>query len=290
MILSMTGYGRVKKNHNDHNITVEIKSLNGKSSDVRCKLPSFLKEKELIIRKTVLDHAVRGKMEVNIEVQLPSGSEAAEINKTLFAKYYSELSELANDLGENQTNLFASILRLPQVLESAEQNLTDDVWKEIQNCIQEALEKLKDFRSSEGEVMYSDFTEKVTSIQSWLDEIPKYEEERLENLRTRLNKQLNEMAKELVDQNRFEQEVIYYIEKLDINEEKVRLAQHCKYFIEVLNSNASEVGKKLSFIAQEMGREINTIGSKAQNKNLQRIVVNMKDDLEKIKEQLANIV
>lgn len=292
MILSMTGYGKGRATCGDATYSVELKSLNGKTSDVRCRIPNNFKEKELALRQMVLDHAHRGKFDLLLEVDSEDGDGEYAINTAAFKKYYKDLTALRDELDLNQDIDFVqAILRIPNVIWTKTEALEDDVWQAVLSAVQEAMDSLRNFRIVEGEVMHDDLQEKVKEIQDQLKETVPYETERIDNLKERFRRNLDDFLKnDKLDHNRYEQEIIYYLEKLDINEEKVRLAQHCDYFLKVLESEDLQVGKKLSFIAQEMGREINTLGAKAQEKNIQRIVVNMKDALEKIKEQLSNIV
>lgn len=290
MILSMTGYGKSKASYNDTHYNIEIKSLNGKTSDVRCRIPNDFKSKEIAIRQLVLDHAHRGKFDLLLESV--DGEADFTINKKAFKQYYHDLTSLKSELNiDYQTDIVQSILRIPNVVWSKSTSVTDEEWDIINNAITEALDNLEAFRVQEGVVMYEDLQKRTNIIQSLLNDITPHEQSRIEALKNRFQRNLEDFMKsDQFDRNRYEQEIIYYLEKLDINEERVRLNQHCNYFLEVLQSDHVEVGKKLGFIAQEMGREINTLGAKAQDKNIQKIVVNMKDQLEKIKEQLANIV
>jgi len=263
MILSMTGFGKAQGSFGSKKINIEVKSLNGKTTDIRFKLSNSYREKEVFLRNIIMDHAKRGKLEFSIQVQ--AGSEEVQLNKELFVKYLEALA----DEGE----------------------LSDEEWEVLQAITKQALDKLKEFRREEGVAMYDDLSTRVGNISRLLDEVIPYEKERVDALRTRMQKHLDDfMGKENVDKNRYEQEVIFYMEKLDINEEKVRLAQHCTFFQSELDSDKEDSGRKLAFIAQEMGREINTLGAKAQHSEIQKCVVQMKDELEKIKEQLANIV
>lgn len=291
MILSMTGFGQATGEYLDKRIRVEVKSLNGKTSDIRCRVPSSYKEKEISLRKYVIDNAYRGKFDFILTVESEKGDDEYGLNKALFRKYYKELKELQQELGFDGGDMLQSILRIPNVVGSATEELEADEWEVVLQTTQEAIAALNNFRAEEGTAAERDLREASQNISSLLSEVEQYEDGRIETLKERFRKNLEEFNQdEKVDRNRFEQEIIYYIEKLDVNEEKVRLEQHCKYFDEVMNSDAVEVGKKLGFIAQEMGREINTLGAKANEKNIQMIVVSMKDSLEKIKEQVANIV
>ena len=291
MVLSMTGFGRAEANYSSKEILVEIRSLNSKFTDIRLKIPQNYKEKEVLIRKLVSDNVERGKIEVSIEIRSPEGDENFSLNVPLFKRYYKELNSLSTDLGGDGEGLIAAILRLPNVVGSDVGSIEEEEWSTTQNTILNAVKAFNHFRSDEGKAMETDLRLRINNIQTYLGEIAPFESARVTKLRERLMKNLEEnFSKDKVDQNRFEQEVIYYLEKMDITEEKVRLGQHCKYFIEQLDSPKAQKGRKLSFISQEIGREINTLGAKAYSSDIQRLVVAMKDDLEKIKEQVANAV
>jgi uncharacterized protein (TIGR00255 family) len=291
MLLSMTGYGRVANAYEDKTITVEIRSLNSKFTDVRLKIPQNYKEKEAEIRKLMADKAERGKLDVNIDVSSHQGVEAYGLNKALFKKYYKELNSLAAEIGMENENMLQAILKLPNVVATAENELSAEEWNAVTSTINDALSNFYNFRLTEGSAMEADLRIRIEKITELLSQLDPFEADRVQSLRQRLKQNLEEyVKKEKVDENRFEQEIIYYLEKIDITEEKVRLQQHCKYFIEVLDKESTLKGRKLSFISQEMGREINTMGAKAYSSNIQRLVVGMKDELEKIKEQVANSV
>lgn len=289
MLLSMTGYGRATSTYNDKIITAEIRSLNSKYTDIRLKIPQNYKEKEPDIRKMLVDHGERGKIDFSLEVRSTQGDESYSLNKNLFKKYYQELSQLASELEMPQGDLMQAILKLPNVVVSDEDAIDDKEWGAVKGVMQEAFTKFSDYRKEEGSAMEKDLHLRIESIASLLGTISPFEEERVKKLRQRLYQNLEDyLSKDKIDENRFEQEILFYLEKIDINEEKVRLEQHCKYFIEELKKKVNLKGKKLSFISQEMGREINTLGAKAYSSDIQRIVVGMKDELEKIKEQVAN--
>lgn len=291
MILSMTGFGRSKAISGHKEILVEIRSLNSKFTDIRLKIPQNYKAKEVEIRKLVASNVERGKIELTLEVKTPEGDEDFSLNIPLFKKYYRELNELATQLGANQGDLTTAILRLPNVVGAESGTIEDSEWLKTQNTILNAIKTFNHFREEEGKALEEDLRFRIQNILKYLEEIPAFEQERIVRLRDRLMKNLEEnFNKERVDQNRFEQEIIYYLEKMDITEEKVRLGQHCKYFLEQVDAEKVQKGRKLSFISQEMGREINTLGAKAYSSDIQRFVVMMKDDLEKIKEQVANVV
>ncbi|MFK7981831.1 MAG: YicC/YloC family endoribonuclease [Saprospiraceae bacterium] len=291
MVLSMTGFGRAEANHSTKEILVEIRSLNSKFTDIRLKIPQNYKEKEVQIRKLVSDKVERGKIEVSMEIRSPEGDEDFSLNVPLFKRYFKELSGLSDEFGITSEGLVPAILRLPNVVGADIGTLDTQEWNQAKEAILSAVKAFNKFRADEGKAMETDLRLRINNIQTYLGDIPPFEQERVVKLRTRLMKNLEEnFSKEKVDQNRFEQEVIYYLEKMDITEEKVRLGQHCKYFLEQVDAKDAQKGRKLSFISQEIGREINTLGAKAYSSDIQRLVVKMKDDLEKIKEQVANAV
>lgn len=291
MLYSMTGYGRVVNEFELRTITVEIRSLNSKFNDVKIKLPQTYREKELDIRKIIADKLQRGKIDVLIEIQSTTGDEDVKINRSLFKKYFQELKGTCDELGYEPSDLVSSLMRLPNIVVPNIDAVSDEAWGQLKETINEALSRLMKFRLDEGSVLDADFKVRIKDIAEGLEKVPDYEESRITKLKDRLRQNLESInIKGGFDENRFEQEIIYYLEKMDITEEKVRLSQHCKYFEKELAANKTTKGKKLNFICQEIGREVNTIGSKANSSDIQRIVVQMKDDLEKIKEQIANIL
>jgi len=291
MLLSMTGYGRSTQTYKDKSITVEVRSLNSKFTDLRIKLPQNYKEKEVGLRKMVLDKAERGKVDLNIDVKSSEGDDEYSLNPALFKKYYQELSKISDDIGMPPSDYMQAILRLPNVVQAGVDTIDEEEWGAVHNAVVEAVDNFIQFRKDEGAAMCKDLEYRVNNITSGLAIIDPHEKERIQKLRQRLQQNLDEyLGRENVDENRFEQEVIFYLEKIDITEEKIRLEQHCKYFLEQVHGKKIQKGRKLSFISQEMGREINTLGAKAYSSDIQKIVVGMKDDLEKIKEQVANIV
>lgn len=287
----MTGYGRVTHPFNDKTINVEIRSLNSKYTDIRAKIPQNYREKEHDLRKIITDKAYRGKIEITIEVESASGDEDYGLNEALFRKYHSELSRLSKELNIPDGDMLQAILRLPSVVTTAADSIDEEEWAEVSKAVAAALKKFTAFRTAEGEAMKGDLELRTNNIMALLSKLDPEEEERVTKLRQRMRQSLEEhMGKDKVDDSRFEQEILFYLEKIDINEEKVRLEQHCKYFLEELQKQQPLKGRKLSFISQEMGREINTMGAKAYSSNIQKLVVEMKDELEKIKEQVANTV
>jgi uncharacterized protein (TIGR00255 family) len=289
MLLSMTGYGRGTKTYLDKTIVTEIRSLNSKFADLRMKVPQNYREKEHEIRRMISERLERGKIDFSIDIQSVAGEEGFSLNKPLFKKYHQELSRLADELGLNEGDLLQSILRLPNVVGSNSDNLDKEEWLSVQQTIEEAIKNFDAFRLVEGASIESDMRLRIAIIQENLEKVKPFEDERIIKLRTRLFQNLEEyLGKEKIDENRFEQEIIFYLEKMDISEEKLRLSQHCLFYLEELDQNHTQKGRKLSFISQEIGREINTLGAKAYSSDIQRLVVAMKDELEKIKEQVAN--
>lgn len=291
MLLSMTGYGRVSRAFGDKTITIEMRALNSKHTDVRMKIPQHYKEKEADIRKLILDRVERGKVDLVIEVDSAQGDDSYGLNQALFRKYHRELSKLREELNINGADMIQAILRLPNVVATASESLDEEEWKALSNALKDALQKLHQYRHTEGAALEKDMILRVNNIAEYVDQLSEYEEDRVVRLRQRLHQSLEEhLGKENIDENRFEQEILFYLEKIDLTEEKVRLTQHCKYYLEELEKDKAQKGRKLNFISQEMGREINTMGAKAYSSDIQRLVVSMKDELEKIKEQVANSV
>ena len=257
--------------------------------DLRVRVPQNYRSKEVEIRKIITNLLTRGKVELNIDVKAENGTEAQSINHRLFKSYFNSISALQKEVGFDSGDILQTILRIPNVISQEESEINEAEWEVITSTLQQAIVEFNKFRAQEGEAMENDLVAQITEIESFLSEVDPHEKARVEKIKERLDKQLEEQFNnDKVDRNRFEQEIIYYLEKIDITEEKVRLAQHCKYFLEILGNDKADKGKKLAFISQEMGREINTLGAKAYSTELQKLVVGMKDNLEKIKEQLAN--
>lgn len=291
MLLSMTGYGRAVGTHNDKVISVEVRALNAKVTDVKLRFLGDYKEKELELRRVILEHAERGKLDVLIEVQSADGAAAVSLNEALFRGYYREVKRLAEELQLPMSDILPALLRIPNIINSSSAEIDDEEFEAILSVVRRALDNLREYRRQEGKALGTDLRMRVEHILSLLGELLPYEQERFVRMRERLRANLEEnFGKENLDANRFEQEILYYLEKMDLTEEKVRLEQHCRYFIEQLEDPNRSAGRSLNFISQEMGREINTLGAKAYDANIQRIVVQMKDELEKIKEQLANVL
>ncbi|MEZ4943733.1 MAG: YicC/YloC family endoribonuclease [Saprospiraceae bacterium] len=291
MLLSMTGYGRASGHFNGKTISVEIRTLNSRLTDLKMRLPGDYKEKEIEVRKLVTQHAERGKIDLLMDVQSDDGGALVTLNKGLFRGYHRELTRLAKELDIPQHDILQTIMRIPNVASTPSGEVDEEEWAAVCRIITEALDQLRAFRDQEGDALEADLQLRVSNIMGLLQKVEPHEKERFTRMRERLNNNMEEVfGKEKLDSNRFEQEILYYLEKMDITEEKVRLEQHCKYFIEQVNNKEISGGRTLNFISQEMGREINTLGAKAYDANIQRLVVQMKDELEKIKEQLANVL
>ncbi len=291
MIESMTGFGKAACELDNKVVTVEVKSLNSKQLDIYTRLPNMYKEKELEIRNLLSQQLIRGKVELSVSYENTDISSTAQINIPLVKSYYHQLKELVADLNANEEDsLLQTIMRFPDALKIEKEELDENEWELVFGKVKEALVQITEFRKQEGKALQKDILDRLKLIRSLLKEINTFEADRLTKLREKISSSVQSIADQTkIDENRFEQELIYYIEKLDITEEKVRLENHCQFFEEVTLKESAN-GKKLSFIAQEMGREINTIGSKANHSDIQRTVVRMKDELEKIKEQLMNVL
>ena len=291
MMLSMTGYGQGSGTYLEKKITIELRSLNSKFTDLRFKMPQNYKEKEHDLRRIISKRAERGKIDVSINVESLNGGDAFSLNKSLFKKYHEELSTLQGELGMDSGDLTQTILRIPNIVVADTNTLEAEEWAVVQNILKEALDAFQKFRKTEGLAMEEDCKLRIQNISTALAQIDPFEEERVTKIKDRMLKNMEEyVGKDNINANRFEQEILYYLEKIDITEEKVRLEQHCKYFIEVIETSKTQKGRKLNFISQEIGREINTLGSKASSSEIQHLVVQMKDELEKIKELVANSV
>lgn len=288
MLKSMTGFGKAVGTRGDISYNVELRSLNSKQTDVYVRLPNVFKSKELELRTLLTKELQRGKIELSISVLGNAAESVQTINTTLAKHYHQELKNLAGALGERTEDLLPVVLKMPDVLMNKPPELDNEEWNFVNDLVNEAIQHHSEFREAEGQTLEDDLKARIDAILGLLIEVEKYEDLRIESVRARLNKAIEELAnQENLDRNRHEQEIIYYIEKMDINEEKVRLNAHLQYFVETMNQGGG-AGKKLGFITQEMGREINTLGSKAYHQEIQKIVVQMKDELEKIKEQVLN--
>lgn len=291
MMYSMTGYGRVVKDIPGKKITIEVKALNSKQFDLSVRVPSYYREKELEIRNKIAQKLFRGKIDFSMYVELIDEKTNSSINEPVYKAYYQQLSRVYESMGINMPNeAVAEILRLPDVLSAVHDELDPEEWKEIEKIVGDALEQCNQYRLQEGEAMYHDLKGRIDTIQQLLTEIAPVEQNRIKQIKTRIRNKLDEFIDpEKVDENRFEQELVHFLDKLDVNEEMVRLDNHCSYFLKTMDEEGA-VGKKLGFITQEIGREINTLGSKANDAQMQKLVVHMKDQLEKIKEQALNIL
>ena len=299
----MTGYGKAEAILETGKITIEVRSLNGKTADISIKTSIIPKDKEMAVRQKIATELTRGNIDFFVTFEPNAADSAKKINMDLAMEYYQQIADLGKKIQEKNksrigaenlwtqgpNDLLALIMRMPEVMDAKKQDvITDENWPLVEACIDEALKNINAFRSKEGEILYKDVTEKVANIMEFSKQIEQFEQERTDAIREKILSRFAELKAE-PDQSRLEQEMIFYIEKLDINEEKVRLRQHCRYFLDTIAGEECP-GKKLGFIAQEMGREINTTGSKANHTEIQKIVVKMKDELEKIKEQSLNIL
>lgn len=289
MIKSMTGFGKATVEAGDKTITVEIRALNSKGADISLRLSSGLRNYELELRNELTKQLERGKIDLSVFVESNKAETPVEINVELAKSYHEQLKKLASALNEPMQESISHILKFPDVMKSERKEADENEWKLIKGCVNQAIVQLNAFRDTEGKSLQKDFEDRLTKIGTYLEEIKKLDLHRITTIKDRIRGNLSDViGKEKIDENRFEQELIYYVEKLDINEEKVRLQTHLDYFIETCNE--SSPGRKLNFISQEIGREINTIGSKANDAPMQKFVVLMKDELEKIKEQANNVL
>ena len=290
MVHSMTGYGKAAVELPHKKLTIEIKSLNSKQFDLFTRIPMIYREKEIGLRNWLSKELERGKIDLSFTVEHISKDVSATIDHTLLKQDHQEITALSHELNISlPKDWFQTLLRLPDVMKQDAEELNEEEWSIIEKTIQKAVNELIGFRVQEGEMLRNLLEEKIENIRQLLQEIEPYESERIEKVKSRIHDGLATLENKEYDTNRFEQEMIYYIEKLDVNEEKSRLTNHLDYFIETLDEKKSQ-GKKLGFIAQEMGREINTLGSKSNHSDMQRIVVRMKDELEQIKEQILNVL
>lgn len=288
MIHSMTGFGKAEVVLEDKKVTIEIKSLNSKQADINTRISSLYREKELELRKLITSEVKRGKIDFSLYSENIGTTSNVQINKELIESYYKQLTDLSFAGGMN-LDFLQVVMRMPDVLVNQKTELDASEWNTIMEGVKQAISKFTDFREQEGSAMAEDLSARVQFIKNELTKVENFESERIEKVKGRLKENLEKLEEANVDQNRFEQEIIYYLEKFDVTEEKVRLANHCDYFLKTMDLDAGQ-GKKLGFICQEMGREINTLGSKANHQEIQKIVVDMKDNLEKIKEQVLNVL
>lgn len=288
---SMTGFGKATSEIPGKKVTVEVRSLNSKQLDLNLRLPYLYKEKELELRADISKQIERGKVDITVFTEATQDSLPVAINKTLAKTYFNELKALSTEFGESHQNLLALVVKMPDVMKAEREvvELDEAEWKQVRAAVDKAIEAFQKFRSDEGSTLSNEFVNRIGLIDNLLADVIKMDAPRVENIRARIKASIAEaVEKEKIDQNRFEQELIYYIEKLDITEEKLRLKTHIDYFVATMKEPGS--GRKLGFITQEIGREINTIGSKANDASVQKLVVQMKDELEKIKEQLLNVL
>ena len=288
----MTGFGKATVEYNQKKVVIEVKSLNSKQLDINLRMPNLYREKEMDIRNLAKTYLERGKVDVSIYFDNSETDKTVALNRPVIEQYFRQMTEIAGTLGIDTDNneLLQTIMRFPDTLKQQTEELNEEEWVALKSGIEKALKALDTFRIQEGEVLIRDILHRIDLIKSFAAEVPQYEGRRIESVRQRLMEKMKEWEEiRNVDQNRMEQEIIYYLEKLDITEEKVRLNNHCKYFIETAEKEEAP-GRKLGFISQEIGREINTMGSKANDHDIQKLVVRMKDELEKIKEQSLNIL
>jgi uncharacterized protein (TIGR00255 family) len=291
MIQSMTGFGRATCELAEKVVVIEIKTLNSKQLDLNLRIPPQYREKEMDLRNELVNRLKRGKADVNVNLEYKEGRQAIQINAVNIMNYYRQLKSLSDQLGISSTDsLLQAIIRLPDAVIAEKEIPDEDEWDKFQYTFTLAIDELERFRNQEGKALAFDIMNRINLIETLLTQVEPFEKEREDTIRTKLSSSLLEFVpQESLDKNRFEQELIYYLEKFDISEEKTRLKHHCRYFVEVMKE-PDQVGRKLGFVAQEIGREINTIGSKANHSGIQKIVVMMKDELEKVKEQLMNIL
>lgn len=291
MLYSMTGFGRAEANINNRQVVVEMKSLNGKQFEVSPKLSPILRAYELDIRSMLNGILMRGNIDLTVTIKQEGATKPMTVNTDLAAYYYQSMKQIANSLEVPEDNILSTLMRMPEVVGVDQDMLPEEDWEEVKKVIQEAATQLMQHRKSEGEALYKDLYQRITNIEQLHETILPLEEERKEKVRQKLTNAMNELINsDKADPNRFEQEMIYYLERIDFSEEKTRLTQHCKYFKDTVQKDSTMKGKVLGFILQEVGREINTLGAKANHAGIQQIVIKMKDELEKAKEQILNIL
>ena len=288
MIQSMTGYGKSVLHLSDKKVTIEVKSLNSKNLDLNVRMPSYYREKELAVRKELATKLVRGKVDFSIYIEMTADETSTTVNKGVVSEYMQQLRNVVQTGSSNDVELLKMAVKMPDALKTEREELNEDEWAQINTNIKEAIKDIIQYRIDEAASLEDDFKLRIKNIQHYLEEVKSFDDARIEFVKERLKKAIDEL-KVTTDENRFEQELIYYLEKLDINEEKVRLANHLTYFLQELDTEDSN-GKKLGFIVQEIGREVNTIGSKANFAPMQKAVIQMKNELEKIKEQILNVL
>lgn len=290
MIQSMTGFGKVTAELPSKKVTVEVKALNSKQLDLSTRIPGIYKDKEMMVRSLLLQEVERGKVDFSIFIEYIGKDTPTQINLAAIEGYYNQIKVVADKLNiPVPADWFTTLLRLPEAIKSDISDVDESEWEVVMNTIKDAISHLKDFRIQEGAMLQKLFEQKIANIASLLERIGEFDSERIEKIKARISESIAKLNGVEIDNNRFEQEMIYYIEKLDVNEEKNRLDNHLKYFISTMKNGHGQ-GKKLGFIAQEIGREINTLGSKSNHAEMQQIVVQMKDELEQIKEQVLNVL
>ena len=291
MLYSMTGFGRADGNFDRRQVVVEIKALNGKQFDVITKLPPILRNYEFDIRNALSSILMRCTIDLSITVKQEGASKPMTVNTDLALFYYQGMKQIADQIGIKEENIISTLMRMPEVVAPDQDALDPEDFEKVKQVVIEAANNLMEHRRHEGEELYKDIHSRISNIEKMLASVTPLEVERTQRIRARLEQWLEDMVgKQKIDENRLEQEMIYYLERLDFSEEKIRLKQHCKYFHETVDNKDAAIGRKLNFIIQEMGREINTLGSKANHADIQQIVINMKDELEKAKEQVLNIL
>lgn len=286
MMQSMTGFGKAVLQLPTKKISVEIKSLNSKNLDLNVRIPSNYKEKEFALRTQIAEQAERGKIDFSIYLEVTAEETTSKINAPIVKAYIAQMQNIIPDA--DPTELMKMAVRMPDALKTDRDEIDENEWQKVQQTINEAIQNFRNFRTSEGKVLQQEITNRIENIRSLMQKTLSYDKERVETIKTRLRDALSDL-KENIDENRFEQELIYYLEKYDITEEKVRLENHLNYFLQTMKTESS-TGRKLGFITQEIGREINTMGSKSNHSEMQKLVVQMKDELEKIKEQVLNVL
>ncbi len=286
MLKSMTGYGKSTGTYEGKKVTVEVRSLNSKSMDLNVRVPQNYKEFEADIRKIIGEELDRGKVDVSVNLESTGETKGSVLNQELARSIYNDLKAFNDSIGEKTEDYLSLIVRMPDIMINVKEEISEEEKNWLLKNVREACVQLSDFRRQEGIALENDFTERIEDIRRLLLEVPKYEKERVDIVRERMRKALEDIESGSYDDNRLEQEMIFYVEKLDVSEEKMRLANHLDYYLETMKKESS--GKKLGFISQEIGREINTLGSKSNHAEMQKLVVDMKDNLEKIKEQILN--
>ena len=291
MLYSMTGFGRAEETINGRQVVVEIKALNGKQFDITTKIPPILRTYELEVRNMLASILQRGTIDLLINVRQEGAGRPMVVNTDLAVFYYKGMKQIAEKTGMPEDNIISTLMRMPEVVAPEQDVVSENEWQKIRIVVEAAAKQLTEHRFHEGQALLKEISGRISNIENLLEMVPPLELERMERIRKKITQWLSDhLSKEAIDTNRFEQEMIYYLERMDITEEKIRLKQHCRYFSDTTNENDTAIGRKLNFILQEIGREINTLGSKANHAEIQQVVINMKDELEKAKEQVLNIL